>query len=176
MPYDLARLGLAMRQRRERFGLSQKLIETLGGLSDAEQSKFETGMRSEDGRSVRANTWLKIERGLGWREGSAERVAQGGEPDEVDGWPWQQIMMTRDAIMHGETPSGLDAPTLRRVLELAARSEQEGLIASLPPPPRSMAERDVETLYAQRRRSIRDQIRVLRRELRAIGGDDEIDL
>ena len=167
---DLTRLGELMQRRRKRFGLSQDVIRALGGPSGAEQSKFETGARAKDPRPIRGDTWRKIDRGMGWEQGSAQRVARGGKPEELGGWPWSPLWQLRNDIVYGQ--ASLPADVERRIIVLAVDFEKKYLT----PPPgfeKDLTERDIEDLLKRRKSSIRGQIQALKEELEELGEDPD---
>jgi len=73
-----ARLGKFVRERRTRLGLSQRDVAERGGPSDTTQQRIEAG-EWRPGRGV-STTLEKLDRGLGWKPGSASRILAGGEP------------------------------------------------------------------------------------------------
>src|SRR5690606_25200823 len=74
--HDLARLGSRVRQRRLELGLTQRDAAMAAGVSD------QTWLNVERGTKVRDRTLVGVDRALGWQAGSAQRVAEGGEPVE----------------------------------------------------------------------------------------------
>jgi transcriptional regulator with XRE-family HTH domain len=77
--HDLARLGRRVRQRRYELGLTQRDAAVAGRVSD------QTWVNVERGTKVSDRTLASVERSLRWQPGSAQAVAEGGEPVETGG-------------------------------------------------------------------------------------------
>lgn len=69
------RLGERVQARRGALGLSRDELARASGVDASTIAAIET----ED-RPRRAQTLGRLERALGWEEGSAQRIARGGEP------------------------------------------------------------------------------------------------
>lgn len=76
---DLDRFGDAVRTRREELGLTQMDVWQRGGPSNTTLTKIENA----EGGFPSAGTLRKLDLALRWRDGSARRVLEGGEPEEL---------------------------------------------------------------------------------------------
>lgn len=76
---DLRALGDAVRERRLRLGLTQRQAAEACGLSDRTFIRVEKGT----GPVVRDITLSRLDEGLRWQPGSAQRVLDGGQPEEL---------------------------------------------------------------------------------------------
>ncbi|HET9207891.1 MAG TPA: helix-turn-helix domain-containing protein [Burkholderiaceae bacterium] len=70
------KLAAAIRSAREARGLSQEALAALAGVSEGSVQNLEAGKP----RSRMPRTLSKVEPHLGWAEGSARAVLDGGEP------------------------------------------------------------------------------------------------
>jgi transcriptional regulator with XRE-family HTH domain len=78
-PPNMKALGDAVRERRLRLGLTQRQAAEACGVSDR------TFIRIEKGTSPLARdlTLSRLDEGLEWEPGSAQRVLDGGEPTPI---------------------------------------------------------------------------------------------
>jgi len=83
MEENIARLGRLVRERREELGLSQEDIARLGGPSTTTLSKIENGTAKQ----IRRRTAQDLDRALGWRIESTERVLFSGEMPRITSEP-----------------------------------------------------------------------------------------
>ncbi|WP_280470956.1 helix-turn-helix domain-containing protein [Nocardia cyriacigeorgica] len=82
MDERIARLGAAVKRRRDELGLTQQEVAQAGGPSDTTQGGIEMGTA----RGVSPSTLRKLDSALRWRAGSARAVMEGGAdpvPDET---------------------------------------------------------------------------------------------
>lgn len=95
-----ARLGRAVRERREELGLTQADVAAAGGPSPATQYLIESGARD----SYRPRLLRGLERAMGWAAYSTARVLAGGEP-EVVGEPPPAVPPPRPASPGAGVPA-----------------------------------------------------------------------
>jgi hypothetical protein len=77
MSSNLERFGRIVSQRRRDMGhVTQAFVEANGGPSQPTQTAIESGKAT----STTPATWRKLDTGLMWEPGSAERVLAGGDP------------------------------------------------------------------------------------------------
>ena len=76
---DLERLADYTKRRRDALNLTSVDVAGRGGPSDTTLAKIETASANP-----RAQTLKKLDRALGWKQGSAQVILTGGEPDELE--------------------------------------------------------------------------------------------
>lgn len=91
MDARIARLGTAVKSRRQQMGYTQQDVTRDGGPSDTTQTGIELGTAS----GVSAATLRKLDTALRWQPGSAKAVMDGGEPRVVDEPTDHQVAGTR---------------------------------------------------------------------------------
>lgn len=113
-----------MLERRHAYGLTQDVMNDLGGPSDALVRDLEKGHYRAGG--MRAGTLGKIDVAYGWQPGGAEAILRGDDPSPTPGWPHNLVRSVRARVVHGAggAPGG-DGSRARRILALWARLEQE---------------------------------------------------
>lgn len=119
MTSDLEQLGRAIRDRRYALGMTQREAASIAQVAD------QTWANAEKGVAVRPAKLADIERVLGWAPGSANAVAEGGEPSLVQG--------TRPTVLPGRTIE-------------ERLSAIEAQVSPVPPPPGSTLEERVARL------------------------------
>lgn len=110
MTIDWARLGRAVKQRREQLGLSQDSVHQAGGPSDVVVARIESNEPPRPSKgSIR-----KLDVGLRWAPGSAQRVLNGGEPAALE----------RPPDLHQVSIDALLGEVRRRVVDAERRGVQ----------------------------------------------------
>jgi len=104
-----------MRERRADLGLSFERVEAQGGPVKRTQFALEQG---EAKVGIRRGTLAKIDTGLRWREGSAEAVLRGGNPEPL---PDEVDLRSRMAQLWEEESREL-RDTIERIRMLGAQS------------------------------------------------------
>ena len=171
-----------MLRRREEHRLSQDLIAALGGPSDTKIGELERGTYAS--ATMRAVTLRKIDKGLGWAPGSAERVARGGEPTPLPGWPFDLVSDLRAVIAHN-LPGADEIPEdhRRQIVALYLRLERGAVERGSAGPdpgannggqPGATPGPTVDELLDRHRKAMLDQFEQLRNELHGLrpGEDD----
>ncbi|MDV6275409.1 helix-turn-helix transcriptional regulator [Rhodococcus erythropolis] len=79
MTSNFARLGQQVQQRRLELGMSQVDLWQAGGPSNSTITNIENGTA----KTISPATRKKLDRGLKWAPGSADRILEGGEPMEL---------------------------------------------------------------------------------------------
>lgn len=90
MSQALARLGTAVRERREELDLTQQEAARLANVSDTTWHTAEHGKANVALRSLKG-----IERALNWAPGSAKRILEGGDPIEGSPGPPYRVNVIR---------------------------------------------------------------------------------
>ncbi|GAS92639.1 helix-turn-helix domain-containing protein [Mycolicibacterium brisbanense] len=81
---DLERFGRIVLSRRIELGLTQEEVERNGGPTDTTLGKIENGEWTPGNRKT---TLRKLDVGLRWRDGSAQRTLAGGHPENLTDVP-----------------------------------------------------------------------------------------
>lgn len=80
MDAKIARLGIAVKNRRQQMGYTQQDVTRDGGPSDTTQTGIELGTAT----GVSSATLRKLDTALRWQPGSAKAVMDGGDPTVID--------------------------------------------------------------------------------------------
>lgn len=80
MTSNYARLGRYVQERRTELGYSQVDLWQAGGPSNSTLTNIESG----SAKTISPATRRKLDRGLKWAPGSADRILEGGEPTLLD--------------------------------------------------------------------------------------------
>lgn len=78
---DLQRFGRIVRERREALGLQQEEMKDYGGPSSTTMSQIERAVGKPPSRLI----LNRLDRGLDWTPGSAQRTLAGGDPQTYTG-------------------------------------------------------------------------------------------
>lgn len=87
----IARLGMAVKSRRQQMGYTQQDVTRDGGPSDTTQTGIELGTAS----GVSPATLRKLDTALRWQPGSAKAVMDGGDPTVLDEPTDHQVASSR---------------------------------------------------------------------------------
>jgi len=113
-PVDWSRLGPRVTARRGSLGLSREQLAERAGVDASTIAAIET-----EARPRRAQTIGRLERALGWAEGSGLRIVAGGEPEVVNDADHVASTARRGA---GIT---VDDPSIRAILDHPGFSNDE---------------------------------------------------
>jgi hypothetical protein len=131
---DLARLGVRVKAHRLQKYSARKDAAEAGGITK------DTWQRIEEGQPARENSYLGVERALGWAVGSCIAIAEGGEPVLV-------------AAADGADPLFTPTPTGRLSEGAVRKAAYEAVRSTMPSAPISEADAFVNELVNVLRRA-----------------------